>query len=550
MHLLTDQPHAPKRLTTSYWPADTAEPLLETTVGGALREAAAAVPDQVGLVAAWPGETTHRRWTFAQLLEEAEQTAHAMLGRFEPGERIAVWAPNIPEWLFTYFGAALAGLTLVTVNPALRARELAHVLGQSRSVGLFFVPEYRGTDLAALLEEVRPNLPGLREVVLLTEWQRFVSSGGANVKLPHVQPDHIAQIVYTSGTTGLPKGALLHHRGLTNSNRLLASTLGAQVGEGWLNELPLFHLGGIIGTLAALQLHAKQVLCPVEPALMLELIETERPGVAGGTPTMIEFLLRHPDFDHRDLSSVRIVPSAGMTVPGDLVRRVESRLGVSVQIMYGQTETAGVTHAVRRDDPTEAKEQTVGRPLPHVEVQIVHPYTGAILPLGAIGELCVRGYQVMTGYFDMPEATAGTIDAESWLHTGDLASMDEQGYCRIEGRLKEMIIRGGENIYPAEIEAVIASHPAVAAVAVIGLPDQVYGEQVAGCVQLQPGASGSEAELRLLCEQQLARFKVPVRWHVVDEMPRTPLGKIQKFVLQAALRGDEPLAQAPAARAG
>jgi fatty-acyl-CoA synthase len=541
MHVLTDEPSAPKRLTTSYWPADTAEPLLETAIGGALRETAATVPDHVGLVAAWPGEPSHRRWTFAQLLEEAERTARAMLSRFEPGERIAVWAPNIPEWLFVFFGAALARLTLVTVNPALRARELAHVLGQSRAAGLFLVPEYRGTDLLAMLDEVRPNLPALRDVVLLTDWQRFAKSTWADAPLPDVKPDDNALIVYTSGTTGVPKGALLHHRSLTNSIRLLASTLGAQVGDGWLNELPLFHLGGIIGTLAALQHRAKQVLCPVDPALMLELIETERPAIVGGTPTMLELLLRHPDFDNRDLSSVRIVPSSGMKVPADLVRRVESRLGVSLHIMYGQTEASVVT-AVRGDDPMEAKLHTVGRPLPHVEVEVVHPHTGAILPLGTAGELCVRGYQVMAGYFEMPEATAAAIEDEGWLHTGDLASMDELGYCRIEGRLKEMIIRGGENIFPAEIEAVIGAHPDVAEVAVVGLPDELYGEQVAACVQLRPGASVSEAELRIFCEQQLARFKVPVRWQVLGEMPRTPLGKIQKFVLQAMLRGGESLA--------
>ncbi len=507
MSLLTEQPPAPKRLTTSYWPADTAEPLLETTIGGALRQTASAVPDQVGLVAAWPGQTTHRRWTFAQLLDESERAAQALLGRFEPGERIAVWAPNIPEWLFVQFGAAPAGLTLVTVNPALRARELAHVLGQSRAVGLFMVPEYRGADQAALLEEVRPRLLSLREVVLLTDWEPFAGSSWADVRLPQVQPDDIAQMLYTSGTTGVPKGALLHHRGLTNAARLLARALGARVGEAWFNPLPLFHVGGIQQTLASLQLQAKHVLCPVDPALMLELIETERPAITAATPTMIELLLRHPDFGRRDLSSLRIIQTGGMPAPADLVRRVESRLTTRVHIVYGQTEACAITHAVRIDDPPEARVQTVGRPLPQVDVKIVHPHTGAILPLGAVGELCVRGYQVMTGYFEMPEATAATIETAGWLHTGDLATMDELGYCRIEGRLKEMIIRGGENIFPAEIEAVLGTHPAVAAVAVVGVPDQLYGEQVAACVQLRTGVLVSEDELRSLCLQHLARFK-------------------------------------------
>jgi fatty-acyl-CoA synthase len=535
MDLLTNQASVAQRLTASYWPAQTVEPLIESTIGGALREAAAAVPDEVGLVAAWPGETPHRRWTFAQLLEEAERTAQAMLTYFQPGERVAVWAPNIPEWLFVLFGAALADLTLVTANPALRAREVAHVLGQSRAAGLFLIPEYRGTDLVATLDEVRPKLSALREVVLFTEWRKFVGSGGANVKLPRVEPDHISELVYTSGTTGVPKGALLHHRGMTNSNRLLAETV-AHTGEGWLNALPLFHLGGMIMTLAALQLHGKQLLCPVDPGLMLELIEAERPAVVGGTPTIVEFMLRHPDLERRDLSSIRIMPSSGMMVPAELVQRMESRLGIDVRILYGQTEACGITHAIGDDDPIEARLHTVGRPLPHVEAKIVHPHTNAILPPGTIGELCVRGYQMMHGYFEMPEATAAAIDDGAWLHTGDLSSMDESGYFRIEGRLKEMIIRGGENIFPAEIEAVIAAHPAVEAAAVVGVPDKTYGEQVGACVQLRPGGSADMAELRALCLDQLARFKVPVIWEVIDEMPRTPLGKIQKFMLQERLR--------------
>jgi fatty-acyl-CoA synthase len=534
--VLTDQLPGPKRLTASYWPADTAEPLLESTIGGALREAADAAPDQVALVAAWPGEATHRRWTFAQLLEEAERTAQAMLSRFEPGEPIAVWAPNVPEWLFVFFGAALADLTLVTMNPALRPREVAHVLGQSRAVGLFLVPEYRGTDLLALLDQVRPTLSALREEVLLTDWAPF-TSGGAGVRLPTVRPDHVAEIVYTSGTTGVPKGALLHHRGMTNSNRLLARTQQAQVGEGWLNALPLFHLGGMIMTLAALQLRGKQVLCPVDPALMIELIESEKPAIVGGTPTMLELMLRHPTFEHRDVSSIRIMPSSGMLVPAEFVEGIQSRLGIDVHIWYGQTEACGITHAMRGDDPVEARLHTVGRPLPHVEAKIVHPQTGGILPPGQVGEVCVRGYQVMHGYFEMPEATAAALDPGGWLHTGDLGSMDESGYFRIEGRLKEMIIRGGENIFPAEIEAVISGHAAVAAVAVVGVPDTLYGERVGACVQVRPGVSVSTAELRSLCQQQLARFKVPEVWQFVDEMPRTPLGKIQKFVLQERLRG-------------
>jgi fatty-acyl-CoA synthase len=538
------------QLREAYWPADTSQPVMETTVGGVLQAAAEAAPGQVGLVFAQPGDTVRRQWTFAELLTESERAACALLGRFDPGERIAVWAPNCPEWLLLEFGAALTGLTLVTVNPALRPRELLHVLGNSRAAGVFLAPEYRGVSLEASLEDIRDRLPALRHVVRLPEWQRFAASAGADVRLPAVPPDAIAQIQYTSGTTGVPKGVLIHHRGLTNAARLWACTLGARPGECWLNPNPLFHASGSgFMTLGPLQFLGTQVLCPFDPGLMLELMETERPAIAAAAATTVELLARHPDFGRRDTSSVRVLATGAMPVPPGLVRRIESRLGARIQISYGQTETCGLTHAVRSSDPFEVRTGTVGRPLPQLEARVADPASGQTQPLGAAGEVLIRGYQVMAGYFELPEATAAAIDADGWLHTGDLGSMDAQGNLRIQGRLKEMIIRGGENIYPREIEDVIASHRAVAAVAVVGLPDPVFGEQVAACVELAPGTSADTAELRALCEQNLARFKVPARWEFVPTMPRTPLGKIQKFQLQHHLLekeqgpdGEQPLA--------
>jgi fatty-acyl-CoA synthase len=523
----------PKKLLEAHWPADTSQPVLDTTVGGVLQAAAEAVPDRTGLVFARAGDPVRRRWTFAELLTESERAASALLARFDPRERIAVWAPNCPEWLLLEFGAALAGLTLVTVNPALRPRELLHVLANSRAVGVFLAPEYRGASLPALLAEIRPGLPALRQVVLLSQWQQFASSASADVRLPATSADWIAQIQYTSGTTGRPKGVLIPHRGLTNAARLWAHCLGARPGETWLNPNPLFHVSGSgFMTLGPIQLFGTQVLCPFDPALMLDLIETERPAIAGGAATMAELLVRHPDFDRRDLSSVRAFPAGGMPVPASLIRRIESRLSARFHVSYGQTEASGLTHAVRASDPPEVRTGTVGRPLPQVEVRVADPASGRTQALGAVGEVLVRGYQVMAGYFELPEATATAIDADGWLHTGDLGSMDAHGNLRIEGRLKEMIIRGGENIFPREIEEVIASHPAVAAVAVVGVPDPVFGEQVAACVELAPGASADVAALRALCEQNLARFKVPARWEFVAVMPRTPLGKIQKFLLR------------------
>ncbi len=422
------------------------------------------------------------------------------------------------------------------VNPALRPRELLHVLADSRAAGVFLVPEYRGAALETSLEQIRHQLPALRHVVLLPDWRRFLGSAGADVRLPAVSPGAIAQIQYTSGTTGLPKGALLHHRGLTNTARLWAESLGARQDEPWLNPSPLFHgAGSGFLTLGPLQLLAAQVLCPFDPGLLLDLIETERPAIVAAAATMMEMLVRHPESGRRDLSSVRVLRTGAMPVRGDLVDRAESGFGARVQVSYGQTETCGLTHAVPLSASPEVRLNTVGCPLPQVEVRVADPASGRTQALAAIGEVLVRGYQVMAGYFELPEATAAAIDADGWLHTGDLGSMDAHGNLRIEGRLKEMIIRGGENIFPREIEDVIASHPAVAAVAVVGLPDPVFGEQVAACVELAPGASADAAGLRALCEQNLARFKVPVRWDFVAQMPRTPLGKIQKFILQREL---------------
>jgi fatty-acyl-CoA synthase len=519
-------------LEEAHWPADTTELILDTTVGGVLQAAAEAAPDRVGLVFARPGDHGRRQWTFAELLDESERAAAALLQRFEPGERVAVWAPNLPEWLLLEFGAALAGLTLVTVNPALREREVLHVLANSRAAGLFLVPEHRGNAMESSLEVIRSQLPALRQVVRFGEWGEFLESTRGDVRLPAVGPEDIAQVQYTSGTTGVPKGVLMHHRGLTNAARLWAQTLGARPGERWLNPNPLFHgAGSGFMTLGPLQLLGTQVLCQFDPGLVLELIASERPTVVAAAATMVELMVRHPDFGRRDLSSPRVLAAGGMPVAPDLVRRLESGLGVSFRISYGQTEACGLTHSIYGNEPPNVKMETVGRPLPQVEVRVADPSSGRTQPLGAGGEVLVRGYQVMAGYLDLPEATASAIDAEGWLHTGDLGSMDTQGNLRIEGRLKEMIIRGGENIFPREIEEVIGSHPAIAAVAVVGLPDAVFGEQVAACVQLAPGASTDVAELRALCERNLARFKVPVRWDFVAEMPRTPLGKIQKFLL-------------------
>ncbi|MFN8633008.1 MAG: AMP-binding protein [Chloroflexota bacterium] len=523
-----------QRLTQSYWPADTSEPLLETTVGDALRLSAARWPTRDALVFGTPDPTTRRRWTFAALLADAERVARTLLGRFQPGEHVAVWAPNCPEWVLLEFGAALAGLTLVTVNPAYLAAELTYVLRQSQAVGLFVAPEYRGRSLLTVAQEAGGDLPLLREVVSLADWNAFVEVGDLHQALPRVSPDDVAQIQYTSGTTGFPKGALLHHRGLTNNGRLYARRIGGSASDVWLNVMPLFHTAGcVLVTLGALQVGATHVLLPgFDPGLMLELAETERATNFGGVPTMLVALLEHPDFGRRDLSSLRSVGTGGAPVPVELMRRIEATLGVPVNIGYGQTEASPYITHTRLDDDEADRLGTVGRPLPQTEVKIVDPATGETVPTGTVGEVCTRGYLVMRGYFDDPEATAAAIDDDGWLHTGDLGLMDARGYCRIEGRLKEMIIQGGENIYPREIEAVLFAHPAVGDVAVVGIPDQRWGEVVAAFVRPAPGETPTEADLFAYCRQQLASYKTPRLWRFVEQFPQTASGKIQKFVLR------------------
>ena len=460
----------------SYWPLDTSSPVAETTVGGVLRAAAAAAPDQVAMVAGVADVAARRRWTYAELLSEAERVAVALAARFDVGERIAVWAPNLPEWVIVEFGAALAGLVLVTVNPANRPAELAYVLNQSGAAGIFLVPEFR-SPMAAFLEEVRPDVPALREVILFTEWEDFVASGEPSTPLPDVHPADTAQIQYTSGTTGVPKGAELHHRGLTNNARFYAERIGLAPGEVYVNPMPMFHTAGCgMGVLGSVQSQAVHVpVLAFDPALVLELLESEQSNVFGGVPTMMIAMLEHPDLARRDLSALRCAVSGGAPVPAELVRRVEERLGVPFCIVFGTTECSPLLTQTRLDDTDADRAETLGQPLPQTEVQVADAATGQPVPLGQVGELCARGYLVMNGYHRAPDATAAAIDADGWYHTGDLASMDDRGYLRIEGRVKDMIIRGGENIYPREIEDVLYTHPGVAEVAVVGVADEKLG---------------------------------------------------------------------------
>jgi fatty-acyl-CoA synthase len=526
-------------MTTSYWPADVSEPVLETTVGGVLRTAAATAPNRLAMVGGMPDPADRQRWSYAELLAEAEQAARALTTRFAPGERVAAWAPNLPEWIILEYSAALAGLVLVTVNPAFRPAELSYVLRQSGAAGIFLVPEYR-SPMAKFLEEVRPDLPALREAIFFTEWAEFLATAppADAVILPEVHGDDIAQIQYTSGTTGFPKGAELHHRGLTNNARFYAERLGLQPGETYVNPMPLFHTAGCaMGVLGACQSLAAHVpVLAFDPALMLELLEAEHAEVFGGVPTMMIAMLEHPDISKRDLSGLRVAVSGGSPVPAGLVRRVEERLGARFSIVFGTTECSPLVTQVRLDAPPERRAETLGTPLPQTEIKVADIVTSEPVPPGEVGELCARGYLVMRGYHDAPEATAQAIDADGWYHTGDLGSMDAEGYLRIEGRVKDMIIRGGENIYPREIEDVLFAHPAVGEAAVVGVPDEKWDEVVAAYIRVAPGQTEpSSDELRAYCRERLAPYKTPLHWVFVEEFPLTPSGKIQKFKLREGL---------------
>jgi fatty-acyl-CoA synthase len=523
-------------LSTSHWPDDGAEPVLETTVGGILRAAAERAAGAVAVVEGVPDRAARRRWTFEDLLEESERAARALLGRFEPGERVAAWANNIPEWLFLEYACALANVTLVTVNPAFRPREVAYVLGQSGAAGIFLVPEFRGNPMAASLESIRGELPHLREVVSFGDWPAFRDSGSPSQRLPDVTPDDIAQIQYTSGTTGFPKGARLHHRGITNNSRFYLGRRGERARGPIVNPMPLFHTAGsCMAAVGSPQFLDAHVLVPYfEPGMVLEIAESEGAAGLGAVPTMLLAMMEHPDFRGRDLSRLRAVVSGGSTVPAELVRRVEAALGVDFTIVFGMTEASPVITQTWPADTPEDKAETIGQPLPRVEVVIADPLTGDPVPCGAIGELRARGYQVMAGYHDKPVETADTI-VDGWLRTGDLCSMDERGYCRIEGRLKDMIIRGGENIYPREIEELVFGNPAVADVAVVGVPDERWGEQVAAFVRPAAGQRPTEDELFQFCRDHLSPQKTPKIWVFVDEFPLTASGKIQKFLLRERL---------------
>lgn len=519
----------------AHWRADDRVAIVDLTVGDLLRRAASEAPDVVALVEGVKNPQERRRWTYAELERESETLARALVSRFEPGSRIAVWANNIPEWLFLEFGIGLAGMTLVTVNPSLRSAELLHVLRDSEASGIFLLREYRGASMQDALENVRGQLPDLREAIYFDQLDAFGLSGDTHAALPRVSATDVAQIQYTSGTTGSPKGAVLHHRGLTNNTILsYGQTFDLQRGESWVNVMPLFHTAGcVLNTLYPVWALATHVLVPNwEPELHLELIASERSIGIGGVPTMLQALLAHPSLDALDFSSLRAALSGGAPVDPGLIQRVERRFGVPMSLVYAQTEASPVITATALEDSSQDRSETLGRPIPGIDVKLVNLDTGNTVEFGEVGEIWTRGFHVMTGY--LGDVGAGTIDTDGWLHTGDLATMDDRGYCKISGRLKEMIIRGGENLYPWEIEQAILTHPDVVDVVVVGLPDDYWGEVPVAVIRSATELPGDVLEEH--CAPLLARHKVPRRWVWMTTFPQTATGKILKRELRESLR--------------
>ncbi|MCC3313619.1 AMP-binding protein [Nocardia africana] len=531
-------------LTRSLWPA-TPAPLIDHAVGDELRGAAATAGDRTALIFV-SANAPARCWTYAELLRDAESGAHWLLDRFEAGDHLTVWSPNTPEWIVLQYAAALAGLILVTANPALQDNELEYVLRQSQSTGVAYAATFRGTDMRARVASVAPAVPQVREHIPLDGWlDRIATPRQSGASLPAVDPDGPMQLQYTSGTTGFPKGAQLSHCAMLTNAAYVHERAGSPTGTVWVSAMPLFHTAGcgLVG-LGVLTRRGTHVLCEAfEPALVLGALQEYEADRYLGVPAMLRALLAHPTFDTYDFTPLRVVLSGGDSVPREVIAECERRFGAEFSTVYGQTELAPIITQTDPNDHLDEKYTTAGMPLWNVEVSIQDVITREIAPLGEVGEICARGYQAMLGYFDMPEQTRSALDADGWVHTGDLGTLDRHGYLRVTGRMKDMIIRGGENIYPREIEAVLHDHPGIDTAAVIGLPDERWGESVAAViVPSEPGLPLNPADLQDYVRAHLAPHKAPKTWFIAAQLPSNAMGKLQKFKLRDQIASGELVA--------
>ena len=528
-------------LTESYVPAQPDGTLLDLTVGDLLREQAAALPDAVAVTAVAADGTLGQSWSHAELLADAERLALSLTTRFEPGERVVVWAPNAPRWLLMEYACALAGLVLVTANPSFQAGELRYVLDQSGSAALFHVASHRGNPMTSIAGEACEGLGRVREIVDLDDNGQLYATGGRPATLPEVAPGDAAQIQYTSGTTGFPKGAVLSHHSLVNNARLFAERALTDGDSVYANFMPLFHTAGCAtGALGSLQAGCRMLLIEQFDADALALrIETERVTNFFAVPTILVALLESLEQQPRNVESLVAITTGGAPVSPELVERVRKQLGCHLLTAFGQTEVSPMIALNHTDVSADHIASSAGQPLPLTEVSIrtaredgAAGVATSVVPVGEVGEICARGYGVMIGYNDNPDATAAAIDDEGWLHTGDLGTLDEQGFVRITGRVKDMIIRGGENHFPAEIENALLEHPTVAEVAVVGLPDPKWGEVIGAFVRTVGDEPIDTDGLRAHCREVLSPQKTPSVWEQLKEFPLTGSGKIQKFAIR------------------
>jgi fatty-acyl-CoA synthase len=557
----TDTSHAP-----SYVSGGSTTPLLGLTIGDCFDAAAQAHPDRLALVVRSQGI----RWTYRELATVVDQFASglASLG-LVAGERVGIWSPNNAEWVVTQFATAKLGLILVTINPAYRPQELEYALRKVGCSVLITATAFKSSDYISMLRELAPEIatgtPGRLRLQKLPDLRTIIQIGatampgllsfddvcrrGTTVPPPRVKLrfDDPVNIQFTSGTTGPPKGATLTHHNILNNGFFCGQALGFSPADRLCIPVPFYHCFGMVLSNLTCVTHAAAMIVSGEafdPFAVLETIEAERCTALHGVPTMFISILEHPAFSRFDLSSLRTGVMAGAPCPIEVMRRVIDAMGIGeITIAYGMTETSPISFQSGRGDPLERRVSTVGRIHPHVEVKVVDE-AGHIVPRGAPGELCTRGYSVMRGYWGDPDKTAEAIDAAGWIHTGDLATIDAEGYCNITGRIKDLVIRAGENIYPREIEEFLYRHPQVQDVQVFGVPDSKYGEEVCAWIRLKDGQACDEESIRTFCRDAIAHYKIPRYIRFVDSFPMTVSGKAQKFVMRDTMVRELALSEA------
>jgi fatty-acyl-CoA synthase len=519
-------------------------PLLDETIGVNFERTASKYPDIEALV-----DLAGVRWTYAQLNDEIDCAARALMASdIQRGDRVGIWSPNCPEWTILQYATAKIGAILVSVNPAYRTHELSHVLRDSGTRLLVSATTFKTSDYRPMVDAVRAELPELVDVVFLgtNDWERLrlrsdqVTGDELRCRMAALRPVDPINIQYTSGTTGSPKGATLSHRNILNNGFFVTELIGLRPGDRLCIPVPFYHCFGMVMGNLGCTTHGATMVIPAagfDPAATLEAIEKERCTGLYGVPTMFIAILGHPDLAGGDVSSLRTGIMAGSSCPVEVMKRCIDELNMSeLSIAYGMTETSPVSCQTRIDDDLQRRTATVGRAHPHVEIKVIDAGTGEIVKRGQPGELCTRGYSVMLGYWHDDEKTREVIDGDGWMHTGDLAVMRDDGYCAIVGRIKDVVIRGGENLYPQEIEEFLHTHPDIDDVQVVGVPDPNYGEEICAWIKMRSDCRPLDADtVRAFCSGQLAHYKIPRYVHIVDEFPMTVTGKVRKVDMQAEM---------------